>query len=124
MIHTSECGCGLDEMRLKNLCRRERKPATKFEGTYSSFTNKGQDFAVTKGDGTALTNIPPIAARINAADPQEAALRLLHSAIHGSDGDSASRKQHLLSFQGLKGESSCSNDNVRSPFYFRSRSTE
>lgn len=96
--------------------RRRRKAPGKFEGTYSSFSG-GQDFTAAKGEGIPIRNIGPIVRRLNAAHGGAAELRLLHAAIYGNEGNQATRKEQLLDFQGLKGESAAANDNVRSTVY-------
>lgn len=97
------------------LCSRERKPAAKFEGTYSSFKT-GSDYTLKPGDGTPIASIKPIADRISEAAEDDAVLKLLQSAIYG-DTDTRDLKSQLLAFQGLKGGSSAATDNVRSQFH-------
>eukprot|EP00892_Ulva_mutabilis_P012299 jgi/Ulvmu1/9441/UM052_0005.1 len=91
---------------------RRRKAPGKFEGTYSSFSS-GQDFAAAKGDGTPVRNIGSVVRRLNALHDGAPEMKLLYSAIYGHEGSPNSRKQQLLDFQGLKGESAAANDNIR-----------
>jgi hypothetical protein len=92
--------------------RRERKPATTFQPTYTSFGSKNAVNLVLVGDGDALHSIPAIESRLGAAKAASPEVKLLHKAIFGDEGEDSTRIRKLLEFRGLSGKCSAITDSV------------